>query len=65
MTRSGAPVQGDCGDARTVTSAAFAHLSEAAAAGDSAVEKSNRKNPPAVSKNVAAAAKRRPGNIWI
>jgi hypothetical protein len=62
MTRSGAPVQGACGDGKTVTSAASVQLSDAAAAGDLASEK----DPPAISNNaVVAAAKRRPTNIWI
>jgi hypothetical protein len=62
MTRSGAPVQGACGDGKTVISAA--QPSDAAAAGDTAIE--NRKNTPAVSRDaVAAAVKWRPGNIWL
>ena len=66
MTRSGAPVQGASGDGKIVTSAELAQPSDAAAAGDCAVEKSRRKNPPVTSKNaVAAAAKRCPRNIWI
>ena len=62
MTRSGAPVQGASGDGKTVTSAASAQLSDAAAAADPATEK----NPPAISVNaVVAAAMRRPRSIWI
>ena len=43
MTRSGAPVQGASGDGKTVISAGLAQLSDAAAAGDSAIEKSKTK----------------------
>jgi hypothetical protein len=65
MTRSGAPVQGACGDGKTVTSAVSAQASDAAIAGDAASENNNKEDPPAVSKNaVAAAAKRRPRSIW-
>jgi hypothetical protein len=64
MTRSGAPVQGASGDGKTVTSAGFAQPSDAAAAGDSAVEKSSTNKPPATGKNaIAAAAKRRARSI--
>ena len=45
MTRSGAPLQGACGDGKTVTSAGFTQLSDAAAAGD-VVAKSRTENPP-------------------
>ncbi|HXN69134.1 MAG TPA: hypothetical protein VN926_15965 [Bradyrhizobium sp.] len=63
MTRSGAPVQGAIGDGKTVISAAFAQT-DAAAAGDSTIEKSRTKNPSAIGKNaIAAAAKRRARSI--
>jgi hypothetical protein len=63
MTRNGALLQGARGDGKTVTSAGFTQLSDAAAAGD-VVAKSRTEYPPAISKNaVTAAAKRRARSI--
>jgi hypothetical protein len=66
MTRSGAPVQGACGDGNTVTSAEVAQLPGAAAAGDGPLAKNSRRNLHVSSKHaVGAGAERRARSISI
>jgi hypothetical protein len=56
MTRRGAPFHGASGEGKTESSAASPQMPDAASAGDSTVEKSKMKNPPAISNNAVAAA---------